>query len=89
MPRQKREHNPRKMPPTRGNPERRRRERRRTEERKNTVMPKRKQSQAVQYTVMQCDEEEESWRWKNHTFDVEVREEGKHEGKSISCRERA
>ena len=33
---------------------------------------------------MQCDEEEESWRRKNHTFDVEVGEEGK--GKS--CRER-
>jgi len=37
---------------------------------------------------MQCDEEEESWRRKNHTFDVEVGEEGKHEGKSRSCRER-
>ena len=37
---------------------------------------------------MQCDEEEESWRRKNHTFDVEVGEEGKHEGKGRSCRER-
>jgi len=44
-------------------------------------MQKRKQSQAVQYTVMQFDEEEESWRWKNHTFDDEVWEEGKREGK--------
>jgi len=46
MPRQKREQNPRKMPPPRGNPERRGRERRRTEERKNTEMQKHKQSQA-------------------------------------------
>ena len=52
-------------------------------------MHKRKQSQAVQYTVMQCDEEEESWRCKKHTFDVEVREEGEHEGMSRGCRERA
>jgi len=52
-------------------------------------MHKRKQSQAVQYTVMQCDEEEESWRCKNHTFDVKVREEGEHKGKSRSCREKA
>jgi len=89
MSRQKREQNPRKMPPTRGNPERRRREWRRTEERKNTEMQKHKQSQAVHYGAMQCNEEEESWRWKNHTFDVEVREEGKREGKSSSCRERA
>jgi len=77
------------MPPTRENPERRRRERRRMEERKNTVMHERKQSQAVQYTVMQCDEKEEPWRCKNHTFDVKVREEGKHKGESRSCREKA
>jgi len=77
------------MPPTRENPERRRRERRGKEERKNTVMHKRKQSQAVQYTAMQCDEEEDSWRCKNHTFDVKVREEGKHVRKSRSCREKA
>ena len=31
---------------------------------------------------MQCDEEEESWICKNHTFAVKVREEGEHEGKS-------
>ena len=57
---------------TRGNPERKGRERRRTEERKNTEMQKHKQSQTVQYAAKQCNEEEESWRWKNHTFDVEV-----------------
>jgi len=77
------------MPPTRENPERRRREQRRKEKRKNTVMQKCQQSQAVQYTVMQCDEEEESWRCKNHTFDVKVKEDGEHEGKSRSCREKA
>jgi len=74
------------MPPTRENPERRRRERRRKEKQKNTVMDKRKQSQAVQYAVMQCDKEEESWRCKNHSFDGKMKEEGEHEGKSRSCR---
>ena len=52
-------------------------------------MQKHKQSQAVQYAVMQCNEEGESWRWKNHTFDVEVWREAKREGKSGDYRERA
>jgi len=37
---------------------------------------------------MQCGEGEESRIRKNHTFAVKVREKGKHEGKSRSCRER-
>jgi len=79
MPRRKSEQNPRKS-----HPEWRKEERRRTEEWENIEMQKRKQSQAVQYTVMQCNEGEESWRWKNRTFDVEVGKEGKREGKSRS-----